>query len=158
MFKYLILNVFSLILVLSACMNQTEVPLKHPDTRHNLSFSVLSDRWDEAIPLGNGMLGALVWHKDGKLRISLDRADLWDLRPVKEFDHPEFCYQWVYQQVLKKDGLFIFSVPARDRGTETHVKTHYNSVEIKELIEEYFVLDFLAIHQRVSWLGIGITK
>ena len=47
---------------------------------YNLKFSELAENWDEAIPLGNGMLGALNWQKEGKLRISLDRADLWDLR------------------------------------------------------------------------------
>ena len=36
--------------------------------------------WDEAIPLGNGRLGSLIYG-DGPLRISLDRVDLWDTRP-----------------------------------------------------------------------------
>ena len=30
---------------------------------HNLLFDSLPKRWDEAIPLGNGMLGALIWQK-----------------------------------------------------------------------------------------------
>ncbi len=47
---------------------------------HNLKFDHLADRWDEAMPLGNGMLGALVWQKGARMRISLDRADLWDER------------------------------------------------------------------------------
>ncbi len=41
--------------------------------------------WDEALPLGNGMLGALVWGDGKPLRISMDRADLWDLGPAPEF-------------------------------------------------------------------------
>ncbi|MBL7972460.1 MAG: glycoside hydrolase N-terminal domain-containing protein [Prolixibacteraceae bacterium] len=55
--------------------------------------------WDEGIPLGNGMLGELVWQKNGKLRFSLDRADLWDLRPMKNLNTPEFSFKWVQQQV-----------------------------------------------------------
>lgn len=74
-----------------------------PTTRHNLSGSALATRWDEAIPLGNGMLGALVWQRDGRLRFSLDRADLWDLRPMKNIDRPEFRYDWIYGQVQKND-------------------------------------------------------
>lgn len=35
---------------------------------HNLSFPTLAERWDEAMPLGNGVLGALVWKKNGRLR------------------------------------------------------------------------------------------
>ena len=34
-----------------------------PEAIHNLHFNSLAQRWDEAIPLGNGMLGALVWEK-----------------------------------------------------------------------------------------------
>ncbi|BAU53674.1 hypothetical protein MgSA37_01843 [Mucilaginibacter gotjawali] len=69
---------------------------------HDLQFDTLAKRWDEAIPLGNGMLGALVWQKDDKLRFSLDRADLWDLRPMKDLHRKEFSYQWVIGQVNKK--------------------------------------------------------
>lgn len=58
--------------------------------KHNLVFDELADRWDEAMPLGNGILGALIWEKDGKLRLGLDRADLWDLRRTPEFDSPNF--------------------------------------------------------------------
>lgn len=65
---------FLLSLVLTATV------LAQPSPRHNLRFNQLAKRWDEAIPLGNGMLGALVWQKQGNLRLSLDRADLWDER------------------------------------------------------------------------------
>lgn len=58
--------------------------------RHDLIFSKLPTRWDEALPLGNGMVGALIWQKDGKLRVSLDRADLWDLRPTEDLDKLTF--------------------------------------------------------------------
>jgi alpha-L-fucosidase 2 len=68
-----------------------------------LRFNSLPDRWDEAIPLGNGMLGALIYKKDGKLRISIDRADLWDLRPIKSFYDPDFSYHWIYKQVSNHD-------------------------------------------------------
>ncbi|MEI6898846.1 MAG: hypothetical protein WCL00_03115, partial [Bacteroidota bacterium] len=68
---------------------------------HDLHFTNLSKTWDEGIPLGNGMLGALVWQKDSALRISLDRADLWDLRPVNEFSLSQFSFQWVIEQVKK---------------------------------------------------------
>ena len=40
--------------------------------------------WDEALPLGNGLLGGLLWGQDGTLRLSLDRGDLWDERPHAE--------------------------------------------------------------------------
>jgi alpha-L-fucosidase 2 len=43
--------------------------LAQPGPQHNLRFNELAKRWDEAIPLGNGMLGALVWQKQGNLRL-----------------------------------------------------------------------------------------
>jgi alpha-L-fucosidase 2 len=64
---------------------------------HNLVFDSLAKRWDEAIPLGNAWLGALIWQKGKKLRISLDRVDLWDDRPMPEIDKLKF--KWVFEKV-----------------------------------------------------------
>ncbi len=55
------------------------------EARHGLHFTNAVAVWDEALPLGNGMLGALVWGDGQPLRISLDRTDLWDLTLVPEF-------------------------------------------------------------------------
>ena len=65
---------------------------------NDLHFDQLASSWDEGIPLGNGMLGALIWRKGAKLRFSLDRADLWDLRPMEHLNIPEWKYRWVYEQ------------------------------------------------------------
>ncbi|ULQ51574.1 glycosyl hydrolase family 95 catalytic domain-containing protein [Flavihumibacter fluvii] len=73
----------------------------------DLKLSSLAKQWDEAVPLGNGMLGALVWEKDQQLRISLDRADLWDARPMKGLHREEFSYAWVQKQVNKKDYAIV---------------------------------------------------
>jgi len=81
---------------------------------HDLRFSALPKVWDEALPLGNGMVGALVWQRDSVLRISLDRADLWDLRPIAELSRPEFKFSWVVRQAQKNDYAPVqqlFDVP-----------------------------------------------
>ncbi len=80
-----------------------ELTTKGQPSVHDLHFDTLATHWDEAIPLGNGMIGALIWQKEGHLRFSLDRADLWDMRPMKGLHRPEFSYQWVVNQVKKKD-------------------------------------------------------
>ena len=72
------------------------------EKKHNLQFDTLAKRWDEALPIGNGMLGGLIWEKNGNLRISLDRADLWDERPMKGLHREEFSFKWVQEQVDKK--------------------------------------------------------
>ena len=54
-----------------------------PDASLNQKLQAPIKTWDEAIPLGNGLLGGLVWGEDNILRLSLDRGDLWDERPSK---------------------------------------------------------------------------
>jgi len=73
------------------------------DARHDLVSNALAKSWDEGIPLGNGLLGALVWQKGGSLRLSLDRADLWDLRPIPGFESASFRFSWVREHVMKND-------------------------------------------------------
>lgn len=74
-----------------------------PAPKHDLRFDRLATVWDEAIPLGNGIIGSLVWQNGQNLRFSLDRADIWDMRPMKGLHREEFSFQWVEQQVLKND-------------------------------------------------------
>ncbi len=73
-----------------------------PRPEHGLRYTTPALVWDEAMPLGNGLLGALVWGDGRPLRISLDRTDLWDLRPVPEFHSPEYSYKMMRQWV--KEG------------------------------------------------------
>lgn len=68
-----------------------------PLPKHNLKFTNLAQRWDDGIPLGNAWLGALIWEKNGKLRLSIDRVDLWDDRPMPEIDKLRFS--WVQDKV-----------------------------------------------------------
>src|SRR6056297_3503889 len=84
------------ILVLFSCSSE---PVSGPEEKYNLEFPELADRWDEAMPLGNGWLGALIWQNGDRLRFSLDRVDLWDLRPVDNLSKPEFSFEWVQEQV-----------------------------------------------------------
>jgi alpha-L-fucosidase 2 len=92
-----------LVLIFSSLTARSIIPVSDVSQSnlgtHDLQFSKLASSWDEAIPLGNGMLGALVWQKGDHLRFSLDRADLWDLRPMENLSKPEFSYKWVQEQV-----------------------------------------------------------
>ena len=78
-----------------------------PKACHNLKFFNLASSWDEAVPLGNGMLGALVWQKGDNLRFSVDRADLWDLRPMENLDKPEFSFKWVQEQLKNNNYKLV---------------------------------------------------
>lgn len=67
--------------------------------RHNLYFNSMATRWDDGMPLGNGWLGELVWQKGNSIRLSLDRVDLWDDRPMPEIN--KLTFKWVLAQVNK---------------------------------------------------------
>jgi alpha-L-fucosidase 2 len=87
------------VLISAAYFSEAEA---NPAAEHGLCFGTPSMVWDEAIPLGNGLLGALVWGDGAPLKISLDRTDLWDLRPVPEFHTKEYSYRTMRQWV--KEG------------------------------------------------------
>ena len=61
--------------------------------KHQLYFDKSINRWDEAIPLGNGRLGALIWGDPEELRFSLDRTDIWDLSEPLNTDRKDFTYE-----------------------------------------------------------------
>lgn len=87
---------------MALCICAFTLQTRGQEKKHNLQFDTLAKRWDEALPIGNGMLGGLIWEKNGNLRISLDRADLWDERPMKGLHREGFSFKWVQEQVVKK--------------------------------------------------------
>ena len=95
-----------------------------PRPAHNLDFSEPAMVWDEAQPLGNGLLGALVWGDGHPLKISLDRTDLWDLRPVPEYESEDYSYERMRQWV--KEG--------REKGTLSRIR--YNKPRYSERYPE----------------------
>lgn len=83
--------------LIAGCQNKKSNQKKELPV-YELSFNSLAKTWDEGIPLGNATLGALIWQKDGKLRFSLDRADLWDLRPMENLNFEDYDFDWVKTQ------------------------------------------------------------
>lgn len=91
-----------LILPFSSC-TQEELPVTSGTS--DMVFPSLSTTWDEGVPLGNATVGALIWQRDSVLRFSLDRIDLWDLRPTDSISGPNNKFRWVMEQVRKGDYL-----------------------------------------------------
>ncbi|MEG0640124.1 MAG: hypothetical protein RR824_08785 [Clostridia bacterium] len=75
---------------------------KMPTTASNLLNHKSISRWDEAIPLGNGLCGALIWGKSTALRFSLDRGDVWDTTPFAGGSSEEYTYATMVR--LAKEG------------------------------------------------------
>lgn len=85
-------------LLLSGSLPASAQSLKAERTPNDFVFEQLAHSWDEALPLGNAFVGSLIWQRDSALRMSLDRIDLWDLRPTDSLSGDRFSYEWVYQQ------------------------------------------------------------
>ena len=63
------------------------------DRTHILKLDAPIVRWDEALPLGNGINGVLLWGGRNTLKLSLDRGDLWDERNGGIYEHPDWNWQ-----------------------------------------------------------------
>ncbi len=83
------------------------------------------DRWDEAVPLGNGMTGSLLWGGKDQIRFSMDRGDLWDLRSPKELSEPGFTFANIRKLVKARnqreinrlfDNIYNQKVPTKLPG------------------------------------------
>lgn len=69
--------------------------------KYDIKYDKAITKWDEALPLGNGRLGCLIYG-DGVMRLSLDRVDLWDERPAPATQEKEFNFAELLR--LVKDG------------------------------------------------------
>ena len=49
-----------------------------------LSAPIPGKFWDDALPLGNGLLGGLLYGEGSRLTLALDRGDIWDERDMPE--------------------------------------------------------------------------
>lgn len=59
--------------------------------KYNLRFSA-TNNWDEGLPIGNGGMGSLVYGTN-PLKVSVDRIDLWDLRPNETTKEKGFTFK-----------------------------------------------------------------
>jgi len=91
-----ILLLLSITLFMSCSKKEKYIEISFSE--HDLVNDSLAKSWDEGIPLGNGIIGALVWQKEDHLRMSLDNVTLWDLRPMENLNTPNYKFSWVYEQ------------------------------------------------------------
>ncbi|WP_167619571.1 glycosyl hydrolase family 95 catalytic domain-containing protein [Maribellus sediminis] len=133
-----------------------------PSKQHNLVFDQLAEKWDEAVPLGNGMLGCLIWEKDGKLRMSLDRADLWDLRPKENINFDEWKFNDVYKYWKSGDYQTVhkeFDRPSNDYAAPTKIPAAALEFDVEKLGEvKQVTLDLATASSTVEWENGAILK
>lgn len=87
-----------------------------PNENHDLRIKGPITCWDEALPLGNGLTGCLIYGSGAPLRFSLDRGDLWDTRVAKETEAEDYRYAQLielvkngeHEEVSKRFDSFYF--------------------------------------------------
>ncbi len=96
-FKFNIILFLSFIVCFLAGCNTGDESKGNRDPGFTLELAAPVSRWDEAVPLGNGLTGGLLWGGGNEIRLSLDRGDLWDIREHPGFTTPGFSYETVKQ-------------------------------------------------------------
>jgi alpha-L-fucosidase 2 len=81
-----------------------------PAPELNLKLAAPIRTWDEALPLGNGTMGLLMWGEGQTLRLSLDRGDLWDERPAPRHLAVKDRFTWkAMQEIVAADRMAEFN-------------------------------------------------
>lgn len=124
---------------------------------HNkkLEFKGAIKRWDEALPLGNGDIGALLWGESDAFRISLDKGDIWDTTRLFE-NNPDFSYAQI--QKLVHDGNAkrireIFDAPYGN-AAPTKLTAGKIIVHVGEALPVDSTLDFTRAEAKVQFGNI----
>ncbi|WP_165220353.1 glycosyl hydrolase family 95 catalytic domain-containing protein [Aquisphaera insulae] len=128
-----------------------------PDASSNLVLTAPIATWDEAIPLGNGLLGGLLWGDGHQLRLSLDRGDLWDLRTAPQVHEPGFTYANLQKLVAEKNAAEIARLTDAPYDHPTPTKIPAGRLEIEldsSRTLERFELDLAAAEGRAV-MGSG---
>ena len=82
--------------------------------------------WNEALPLGNGRLGAMVWFDPAKDVLNLNEDSLWSGYPVKEHGarDPQGAEARVERRLMAEDAAYrlcrrasgaVFALPKEAR-------------------------------------------
>lgn len=90
--------------------------------RHDMIFEKPAAQWDQGVPMGNGLLGTMVWGGgDRPIKISLDRADIWELRNITPDYDGEFNWKTFtgYLKNQDKDKLNTFLLQDRNKPHPT---------------------------------------
>ena len=101
---------------------------------HDMEFRDLARKWDEAIPIGNATIGSLIWQKGERLRMSIDRSDLWDLRHSKELEGEGFSFHWLYEQL-------------QYQSVNHKIKPHNKRHRLYLFMAQCFVWRFIVLNQ-----------
>jgi alpha-L-fucosidase 2 len=141
--------------------SKTPKRLTGPVVKHNLRLDAPIDRWDEAAPIGNGLLGALLWGGGRDLKVSLDRGDLWDRRVPESLHRDDWTYAELRRLVAEGDHAEMvrrFDAPYRDSPYPTKLPVGRLKLRLDAgCAIERFEVDLRDAVTRVTFDGGSVT-
>lgn len=131
-----------------------------PTRQHDLAIKGAIQRWDEAIPLGNGLIGCLMWGDGNPLKLSLDRGDLWDTRVADEALADDYTYANLIELVKRTDIDTIRRKYQFNHHTATPTKIPAGRIELNWGTKADEAEFQLRLHDAVgeSKLGFGDSE
>lgn len=144
---------------------------------HQYKFNKKIQRWDEGIPLGNGIIGTLVWAKTDQVRLALDRSDIWDTTPCEEIQREEFSYSTMVRYAKEKniekireifDGPYNHLIPSKlpvgalilnlSSGEEIKSVLDLQSASMKMECVDFKIQCFVHANKRVGFAKVVSEK
>ena len=158
---------FAALLILASSSTAVALEADEPETiagpaaASNLELAAPIDRWDEAIPLGNGLTGGLLWGSGPNLKLSLDRGDLWDLRTPETLLRDDWTWATIRKLVAEKNQDRIselFDVPYNAFAYPTKIPAGRLELTLdRSQTAESFSLDLASAVARVK-LAVGSVE
>ena len=104
-------------------------------TRHDMIFEKPAKQWEQGVFMGNGLLGTVVWGgMDRPVKISLDRADIWDVRnATPDFEHG-YIWKTFSECMEKKEYHTRFVHILSERGGQLRLRTSFEEGPVHVVI------------------------
>lgn len=130
-----------------------------PKNYCNIKYESNINHWDDGLPLGNGNIGCLIWGNGNKLRLSIDKGDLWDcggaIKPEGDFTYQSL--QKFVKQRRKRKISKIFDAPYA-RPTPTKLPAGKIIIELPNQNLDAAELDIAAATARIATKNIKIES
>ncbi|MBB2147991.1 glycosyl hydrolase family 95 catalytic domain-containing protein [Pedobacter gandavensis] len=149
MYKTKIFKASFLFLNICVAVSSYAQQVRLPDPAYNLVLKAPVKTWDEALPLGNGLMGGLLWGEQNTIRLSLDRGDLWDERTHGEKEWwKKYTYQKGADLIAKKEFNTVNSWWDQAYNGVSPTKLPAGRIELKfpdgEVVREFELMEATA--------------
>ncbi len=124
-----------------------------------LHFDNTIHKWDEALPLGNGDIGCLIWDSSDKLRFSIDKGGIWDCSNPPE-QQKNFTYADMQHLVAHKKQRRLWKKYDDCYSHPTPTKLPVGKLILDLGVQENIVsdLDFLTAEAKLKIGGITVKS